>query len=54
MALEEKTFPEHLSPYARRIFDQGWGRAIWYSTGADVTRVAALLSAFPEARQPDL
>lgn len=54
LALEEKTFPEHLSPYARRIFDQGLGRAIWYSTGADVTRVAALLSAFPEARQPDL
>jgi hypothetical protein len=46
--------PAHLSPYARRLFDQGLGRAIWFSSGAVVERVAAKISAFPTARQADL
>jgi enediyne biosynthesis protein E3 len=46
--------PLHLSPYARRVFDQGIGRSIWFLTGAQVDAIAAVISAFPAARQPDL
>ncbi len=46
--------PPHLSAYARRVFDQGLGRSIWFSQGTLVRRVAATIAAFPPARQPDL
>jgi len=46
--------PAHLSPYARRVFDQGIGRSIWFTSGADVDRIAARVAAFPPHRQPDL
>ncbi|MDF0531669.1 DUF1702 family protein [Tsukamurella sp. 8F] len=44
----------YLSPYARRVFDQGLGRSIWFTAGADVDRVAADVAAFSPARQADL
>lgn len=53
-SIEEKVTPAHLSPYGRRVFDQGLGRAIWLAAGADVDRIAAILDAFPSARQADL
>lgn len=46
--------PGFLSPYARRIFDQGVGRSIWFSTGADVGHVGAHLAAFTPDRHADL
>ena len=52
--VEKQAVPKHLSPYARRIFDQGVGRSIWFSAGANIERVAATIAAFPEARQADL
>jgi hypothetical protein len=52
--IEEKAVPTHLSPYARRVFDQGLGRAIWFSSGANVDRVAAIVKAFPPRRQAEL
>jgi hypothetical protein len=52
--IEEQAIPLHLSPYARRIFDQGMGRGIWFFTGADVNRVAATVGAFPAARCADI
>jgi enediyne biosynthesis protein E3 len=46
--------PGHLSPYARRVFDQGVGRSIWFASGADVPKIAATIAAFPERRRADL
>lgn len=43
--------PDH---YARRVFDQGLGRSIWFVKGADVAAVAGTLRAFEPARRPDL
>jgi hypothetical protein len=52
--VNEQVVPEHLSRYARRIFDQGLGRSIWFTGGADVDRITETLALFPAARQPDL
>lgn len=52
--VDERAVPKHLSPYARRIFDQGLGRCIWFSSGGVVELVAATIAPFPKARQADL
>lgn len=52
--IEERAIPTRLSSYARRVFDQGLGRAIWFSSGAVVERVAATIAPFQLARQADL
>lgn len=52
--VDRQAVPRHLSTYARRVFDQGVGRSIWFTAGADVGRIAAHLAAFPVARQPAL
>ncbi|WBC14940.1 DUF1702 family protein [Micromonospora sp. WMMA1998] len=46
--------PGHLSPYARRVFDQGIGRSVWFTSGADVNRIAETISRFPAGRHADL
>jgi len=50
----EQVVPAHLSSYARRIFDQGLGRSIWFLAGAKVDRIAVTIAVFPSARQADL
>ncbi|MEH2167276.1 MAG: DUF1702 family protein [Nostoc sp.] len=52
--LDDLAMPEHLSGYARRVFDQGMGRSIWFVDGADVTRIPKTIGAFPPTRQADL
>jgi hypothetical protein len=52
--LEEKEIPEHLSPYARRVFDQGLGRSIWFANDENVDQVTQMIASFPQARQADL
>lgn len=52
--LEEKAIPPYLSPYGRRVFDQGLGRSIWFAMGENVDQVSAMIASFPEARQADL
>lgn len=52
--VEEQTIPKRLSPYARRVFDHGLGRSIWFVAGTNVERVAAKIATFPVARQADL
>jgi hypothetical protein len=52
--VEEQVIPAHLSRYARRIFDQGLGRSIWFTAGANVERISATIATFPQARQSDL
>lgn len=46
--------PRRLSGYARRSFDQGVGRSLWFVEGASVQRIAATIAAFPPERRPDL
>ncbi|MEO7019926.1 MAG: DUF1702 family protein [Ktedonobacteraceae bacterium] len=53
-SIDEHVVPARISGYARRAFDHGLGRSIWFSTGANVERIVTTISAFPETRQADL
>ncbi len=46
--------PRKLHGYARRGFDQGLGRSLWFVDGADVRLLPRTIGAFPASRQPDL
>jgi enediyne biosynthesis protein E3 len=52
--VKKQEVPAHLSPYARRVFDHGLGRSIWFTSSTNVERVAATIATFPEARHADL
>jgi len=52
--IDERAIPKHLSPYARRIFDQGLGRCIWFSSGGLVETVAAIIAPFQQSRKADI
>jgi hypothetical protein len=52
--LEERAEPLHLTGYARRAFDQGLGRAMWFGCGADVDRVVQTVGTFAGGRRRDL
>lgn len=52
--VNQTAVPTYLSPYARRIFDQGLGRCIWFSSGAVVDLVAATIAPYAQARHADL
>jgi hypothetical protein len=53
-AVLRQQVPRRLAGYARRAFDQGVGRSLWFVEGADPARIAADVGAFPAARRPDL
>lgn len=53
-SVQAQAVPSRLAGYARRVFDQGLGRSLWFVEGADVPRLASTLATFPEERQPDL
>jgi enediyne biosynthesis protein E3 len=46
--------PAKVRGYARRAFDQGLGRSLWFVEGAGPARLGSTISAFPPARQGDL
>ena len=46
--------PRGVAGYARRAFDQGLGRSLWFVQGADPAGIAAAIASFPQARRPDL
>ncbi|GLF93024.1 DUF1702 family protein [Streptomyces yaizuensis] len=52
--VERHAVPARLSAPGRRYFDQGVGRALWFSGGAQVDLVARLVAGFPPARHADL
>jgi hypothetical protein len=52
--VERQEVPGHLSSYARRIFDQGVGRSLWFTEGANVQRISASIARFPLSRRADL
>lgn len=53
-AFEDKDVPERLTHYARRVFDQGLGRSLWFVECANVERVPVTIVSFPSARHADL
>lgn len=53
-AVTRQEVPRRLHGYARRGFDQGLGRSLWFVEGADVERLPRTIGAFPAGRQPDL
>ena len=46
--------PRRVSGYARRAFDQGLGRSLWFVHGGDPAAVAVAIGRFPADRHPDL
>jgi len=52
--IQKREVPAHLSPYARRVFDHGLGRSIWFTSSTNVERVVAIIATFPVARRADL
>lgn len=52
--LIEQEEAKNLTGYARRVFDQGMGRSIWFANGEHVERVVAMIASFSEARRADL
>jgi hypothetical protein len=53
-SVERQEVPGKVRGYARRGFDQGLGRSLWFVRGADVRRLPATIGAFPTERWPDL
>ncbi|MFL5664835.1 MAG: DUF1702 family protein [Ktedonobacteraceae bacterium] len=52
--ITEQAIPTQLSAPARRLFDQGLGRSIWFLAGADIDRICATISTFSPDRHADL
>ena len=46
--------PAKVRGYARRAFDQGIGRSLWFVEGAGPQRLASTIGSFPPDRQGDL
>ena len=53
-SVQQHSVPKYLTGYARRAFDQGLGRSIWFSLSADIAAISHAIDAFPTVRQPDL
>jgi hypothetical protein len=52
--LDRQEVPRRLSGYARRAFDQGVGRCLWFAEGADVDGIVERIEAFDGPRRADL
>ncbi len=53
-AVVRQEVPRRLSGYARRAYDLGVGRSLWFVEGADAGRIAARVAAFSAPRRRDL
>ena len=53
-AIERQAVPDQLKGYARRAFDQGLGRSLWFVEGADVLRISSTVASFERERHADL
>jgi hypothetical protein len=53
-AIVRQEVPRRLTGYARRAFDLGVGRSLWFVEGADAGRITAAIAGFPAARRRDL
>jgi enediyne biosynthesis protein E3 len=50
----EQRIPKRVVGYARRAFDQGLGRSLWFVDGADVERIPDTIAKFDLSRRADL
>lgn len=50
----EQRIPKRVVGYARRAFDQGVGRSLWFVDGADVERIPNTIAKFALSRRADL
>lgn len=53
-AVTRREVPRRLQGYARRGFDQGLGRSLWFVNGADVELIPKTIASFPAERRSDL
>lgn len=53
-SVEARQVPERVKGYARRAFDFGLGRSLWFVDGADVRLLPRTIARFPADRQADL
>lgn len=53
-SIEEQKVPRRLRGYARRVFDQGLGRSLWFVECGDPIRIRERIAAFPSSRRSDL
>jgi hypothetical protein len=53
-SIARQEVPRRLGGYARRAYDQGIGRSLWFVEGAGIERIAARIAAFPAARRRDI
>jgi hypothetical protein len=49
-----EAIPSRVQGYARRAFDQGFGRCLWFVEGTEVGRIAQTIAGFPPERRGDL
>jgi len=52
--VDGQAVPGRLRGYARRAFDQGLGRSLWFVEGADVERIGRRVASFATERRADL
>ncbi|BAP54306.1 hypothetical protein THII_0009 [Thioploca ingrica] len=50
----QQRVPRRLNGYARRVFDQGLGRGLWFINGANIEVIARTINGFSTTRQADL
>ncbi len=50
----KQQLPARFSRYQQRVFDQGLGRSLWFSKGAQPELMIAQIEAFAQTRQSDL
>ena len=53
-AVRRRRVPVWCKGLARQVFDQGLGRSLWFVYGADVERIRAEITGFPQHRRADL
>jgi hypothetical protein len=51
---ERQLIPRGIRGYARRCFNQGLGRSLWFVSCADASRVTETIARFDSSRRPDL
>jgi hypothetical protein len=52
--IDGRPLPEKLKGFERRVFDQGFGRSLWFVNGANIELIAQTIANFSPARQADL
>jgi len=52
--IDEQVYPAQITGYARRAFDTGVGRALWFACCADPEEIAARISRFDDDRHAEI